>query len=193
MANPGDLTLLLRKVSQGDANAEAELIERVYSELRRLAAQFLRSERRGHTLQATALVHEAFVRLAGGERFAFTDRTHFFAVAAQIMRRLLVDHARKHTSQKRGGGKAEPLDDTVAAVYQPSIEVTLLGAALDRLEVAEPRQAKIVEMRYFGGMSEEEIAQHLGISSRTVKRDWVLARAALYGELNPAPKTKSAS
>jgi RNA polymerase sigma-70 factor (ECF subfamily) len=193
MANPGDLTLLLRKVSQGDANAEAELMERVYGELRRLAAQFIRRERPGHTLQATALVHEAFMRLSDGEKITFTDRTHFFAVAAQIMRRLLVDHARKRASQKRGGGNAIPLDDSVAATYQPSMEVTQLGAALDRLESAAPRQAKIVEMRYFGGLSVEEIAQHLGISARTVKRDWVLARATLYGELNPAPKTKSAS
>jgi RNA polymerase sigma factor (TIGR02999 family) len=133
------------------------------------------------------------MRLAGGEKIKFTDRTHFFAVAAQIMRRLLVDHARKRTSQKRGGGDAIPLDDSTAADYQPSLEVTQLGAALDRLETMEPRQAKIVEMRYFGGMSVEEIGQHLGISTRTVKRDWVLARATLYGELNPPPKTKSAS
>jgi RNA polymerase sigma-70 factor, ECF subfamily len=193
MASPGDLTLLLRKIDQGDANAEAELIERVYGELKRLAAQFLRHERQAHTLQATALVNEAFMRLAGGEKIKFTDRTHFFAVAAQIMRRLLVDHARKRTSQKRGGGNAIPLDDSTAADYQPSLEVTQLGAALDRLETMEPRQAKIVEMRYFGGMSVEEIGQHLGISTRTVKRDWVLARATLYGELNPPPKTKSAS
>jgi RNA polymerase sigma factor (TIGR02999 family) len=193
MTNPGDLTLLLRQVSQGDTNAEAELIERVYNELRRLARQFLKQERPGHTLQATALVNEAFLRLAAGEKIAFTDRTHFFAVAAQIMRRLLVDHARKHTSQKRGGGNAIPLDDMIAAAYQPSLEVTELGAALDRLEASEPRQAKIVEMRYFGGMSMEEIAEHLGISARTVKRDWALARATLYGELNPTPKAKSAS
>jgi RNA polymerase sigma factor (TIGR02999 family) len=193
MANPGDLTLLLRKVSQGDANAEAELIERVYNELKRLAGQFLRQERPGHTLQATALVNEAFLRLAVGEKIAFVDRTHFFAVAAQIMRRLLVDHARKRTSQKRGGGNTMTLDDIVAASYQPSVEVTELGTALDRLEAIEPRQAKIVEMRYFGGMSVEEIAEHLGISARTVKRDWVLARATLYGELNPAKRTKPES
>ena len=109
------------------------------------------------------------------------------------MRRLLVDHARTHHSQKRGGGKALPLDECPLATYQPSVEIIELSAALDRLQLSEPRQAKIVELRYFGGLSEEEIASHLGISTRTVKRDWVLARATLYGELEPRAKTRSAS
>ena len=193
MAEPGDLTILLRRASAGDSSAEAELMDRVYGELRRLAARFLRGERSDHTLQATALVNEAFMRLAGTAQINFTDRNHFFAVAAQIMRRLLVDHGRRHRSQKRGGGKAIHLDDQLLVAHQPSIELRELGRALDRLALSEPRQAKIVEMRHFGGMSDEEIAAHLNISTRTVKRDWVLARATLYGDLNPGAKKKSAS
>jgi RNA polymerase sigma factor (TIGR02999 family) len=183
MGEPGDLTVLLHRVSVGDSTAESELIEKVYAELKTLAARFMRDERGDHTLQTTALVHEAFVRLSGKQKVNFVDRTHFFAVAAQIMRRLLIDHGRKHRSQKRGGGKSVPLDEFVIQAGQPSADVEELSMALDRLANIEPRQSKIVEMRYFGGMSEGEIATHLGISVRTVKRDWVLARAWLYGEL----------
>jgi RNA polymerase sigma-70 factor (ECF subfamily) len=185
MPEPGDLTMLLRRVKTGDSSAEAELMERTYAELKRLAARFLRGERRDHTLQATALVHEAFIRLSAGEKIDFTNRNHFFAVAAQVMRRLLVDHGRKHRSQKRGGGNPLPLRDDLMLTYQPSSTLYELSEALDRLALSEPRQARIVEMRYFGGMSEEEIAEHLNISTRTVKREWFLARATLYGELKP--------
>jgi RNA polymerase sigma-70 factor, ECF subfamily len=183
MADPGDLTILLRRVSAGDLSAEAELMERVYAELKSLAARFMREERPDHTLQATALVHEAFVKLSARHNVNFVDRTHFFAVAAQIMRRLLIDHGRKHRSQKRGGGKPLPLDDLVIKVGELATDIEDLHLALERLEKAAPRQAKVVEMRYFGGMSEDEIAAHLNISPRTVKRDWVLARARLYAEL----------
>ena len=182
MEENGEITVLLRRVSAGDASAEAELMERVYAELKRLAARFLRGEREGHTLQPTALVHEAFMRLAAADKINFADRNHFFAVAAQVMRRLLVDHGRKHRALKRGG-TAVPLDDQLLVAYQPSTMLGELDQALDRLALSEPRQAKVVEMRYFGGMSEEEIAAHLNISVRTVKRDWVLARARWYGEL----------
>jgi RNA polymerase sigma factor (TIGR02999 family) len=167
----------------GDAAAEAELIECVYAELERLAAGFMRREREGHTLQPTALVHEAFMRLTATANINFTDRNHFFAVAAQVMRRLLVDHARKHLSLKHGGGAAVPLDEHFMVTNPPSMMLQELDRALDRLASSEPRQAKVVEMRYFGGMSEDEIAAHLKISVRTVKRDWSLARATLYGEL----------
>jgi RNA polymerase sigma factor (TIGR02999 family) len=177
------LTILLRRVSAGDSSAEAELMERVYAELKSLASRFMREERPDHTLQATALVHEAFVKLSGRHNVNFVDRTHFFAVAAQIMRRLLIDHGRKHRSQKRGGGKPLPLDDLAIKVGELATDIEDLHLALERLEKTAPRQAKVVEMRYFGGMSEDEIAAHLNISPRTVKRDWVLARARLYGEL----------
>jgi len=183
MAEFGEITILLRRVSSGDSSAEAELMEQVYAELKRLAARYLRRERVGHTLQATALVHEAFVRLSGADKINFTDRSHFFAVAAQVMRRLLVDHGRKHRARKRGGGKPLRLEGQSLLIYQPPIELLELDQALKRLALSEPRQAKVVEMRYFGDMSEEEIAAELNISTRTVKRDWVLARATLYGEL----------
>jgi len=183
----GDITVLLRRVSAGDSSAEAELMNEVYGELKRLATKFLRRERKGHTLQATALVHEAFIKLAGNNKLEFTDRAHFFAVAAQIMRRLLVDYARKHGSQRRGGGNLVPLHD------QPSVPcngnfITDLDVALERLAETEPRQAKVVELRYFGGMSEDEIAAYLKVSARTVKRDWLLARTTLYGELCEDPQ-----
>ena len=186
MKEPGAITVLLRRINNGDSAAEAELIECVYAELKRLAAGFMRRERDGHTLQPTALVHEAFMRLTATANINFTDRNHFFAVAAQVMRRLLVDHARKHLSLKHGGGVAVPLDEHLPVTNPPSMMLQELDRALDRLAASEPRQAKVVEMRYFGGMSEEEIAAHLKISARTVKRDWALARATLYGELAQA-------
>jgi RNA polymerase sigma-70 factor (ECF subfamily) len=183
----GEVTLLLRRINAGDAAAEAALTECVYTELKRLAAHFLNKERREHTLQATALVHEAFLRLLGEGKINFSDRNHFFAVAANIMRRLLIDYGRRQRSKKRGGGgKPLPLDEQVIVAPDELTDLMELGEALNKLERTEPRQAKIVEMRYFGGMSEEEIAAHLNISTRTVKRDWALARAMLYGELKRA-------
>jgi RNA polymerase sigma-70 factor, ECF subfamily len=184
MTELGELTILLRRVNGGDASATEEFMDLVYAELKRLAARFLNNEQGYHTLQPTALVHEAFMRLAGPDKIDFTDRNHFFAVAAQIMRRLLVDHGRRQRSQKRGGGKPMPItQEHLLLASRPSSTLQELNHALDRLAESEPRQAKIVEMRYFGGMSEEEIATYLDISPRTVKRDWALARATLYGEL----------
>jgi len=181
-----DITVLLRKVSAGDLDAEAELMTQVYGELKRLANKFLRRERKGHTLQATALVHEAFIKLAGNNKFEFSDRAHFYAVAAKIMRRLLVDYARKHGSQRRGGGNLVPLHDEPYLPCNGNF-ITDLDVALERLAETEPRQAKVVELRYFGGMSEDEVAAYLNISARTVKRDWLLARTTLYDELYEGP------
>ena len=156
---------------------------RVYRELRKIAIGHLRKERANHTLQATALVHEAYVRLAGNE-INWKSRTHFFAIAAQVMRRILVDYARQRNAAKRGGGAVVlQLDEKLTLADDQCDLITGIDAALERLARLSPRQAKVVEMRFFSGLSEEEIADVLGVSSRTIKRDWTIARAWLYGEL----------
>ena len=156
----------------------------VYSELKRVAAGYLRRERPGHTLQATALVHEAYMKLAGQQDPHWENRGHFFAMAAQIMRRILTDHARHHRAQRRGDGKANLNIDLVVVIGEaPSDQIDDLDEALTRLAAFAPRQAQVVEMRFFGGMTEEEIAGIMQLSSRTIKRDWIIARAWLYGEL----------
>jgi RNA polymerase sigma-70 factor (ECF subfamily) len=180
-----DLTELLRRTAQGDKEAEQELLPRVYRELHRLAAGYLRRERPDHTLQATALVNEAYLRLAGHQDIDWKGRAHFFAIAAKTMRRILVDYARQRGADKRGaGGIALPLDEGLTISADQSSMVTEIDAALERLEKLSPRQAKVVELRFFTGLSEEEIGEVLGISARTVKRDWTVARAWLYGELS---------
>jgi RNA polymerase sigma-70 factor, ECF subfamily len=181
--HPAPITTLLLQLRAGDKKAEAELFALVYEELRRIAARKMDAERGNHTLQTTALVHEAYLRLVRQENLEFQTRHHFFAVAAQTMRRILVDHARAHQAAKRGGGFACNLDECAAITPEPSTDVLALDEALDRLSKFDSRQARIVEMRFFGGMGEEEIAGVLGVSSRTVKRDWTLAKAWLYGEL----------
>ncbi len=156
----------------------------VYTELKRLAASYLRREREGHTLQATALVHEAYLKLARLDELEWQNRNHFFAVAATVMRRILTDHARQHRAARRGAGRAKlNIDDVVVIGPSPSSEIDALDEALTRLAAFAPRQAKVVEMRFFGGMTEDEIAEILNLSSRTIKRDWIIARAWLYGEL----------
>ncbi len=156
----------------------------VYTELKRLAASYLRRERDGHTLQATALVHEAYMKLARLDELEWRNRNHFFAVAATVMRRLLTDHARQHRAARRGAGHAKLNIDEVAVIGSArSGEIDDLDEALTRLAAFAPRQAKVVEMRFFGGMTEEEIAEILQLSSRTIKRDWIIARAWLFGEL----------
>jgi RNA polymerase sigma factor (TIGR02999 family) len=183
MAAP-EMTELLQRLSRGDKQAEEDLIPRVYRELRRIAAAHLRSERPDHTLQATALVHEAYIRLTSQEQLDWKSRTHFFAVAAQVMRRILVDHARKRNAGKRGNGAVVlQLDENLTLADDQCDLVTGIDSALERLARLNPRQAKVVELRFFSGLSEEEIGQVLGVSSRTVKRDWTVARAWLYGEL----------
>ena len=175
---------LLLRLSAGERSAEDDLIPSVYGDLKRLAAGYLRTERAGHTLQATALVHEAYLKLAGQRRPCWQDRAHFFAMAARIMRRILTDHARQHRALKRGAGQVDlPLEDVLLADDEADTMMQHLDEALHRLATFAPRQAQVVELRFFGGLTEQEIAAHLDICGRTVKRDWTLARAWLHGEL----------
>jgi len=184
MVAPGEITALLVRLASGDKNAESELIPHVYTELKRLAAGYLRRERQGHTLQATALVHEAYLKLAGQQDPNWRNRSHFFAMAAQLMRRILTDYARLHRADKRGAGVVPlNLDDVVVLGPQQCARIDDLDEALTRLAAFAPRPAKVVEMRFFGGMTEDEVAEFLQISQRTVKRDWLIARAWLFGEL----------
>jgi RNA polymerase sigma-70 factor (ECF subfamily) len=168
-----------------DEDARAQFA-RVYDELRRLAAAALRNERPDHTLQPTALVHEAYLRLADLPGNAWKDRTHFLALASRAMRRILVDHARTRKALKRGSGQVEALDDLDIPFVDPAptVDVVLLDTALNRLGSLDPRQARIVELRFFGGLSVEETAAVVGASARTVKRDWQLARAWLRREMS---------
>src|SRR5512134_2564019 len=169
----------------------SELMPLVYDELRRIAASYVRGERPGQTLQATALVNEAFVRLAGERARHFNSRTHFLAIAALSMRQILVQRARARNADKRGGGADKiALDESVIADHTPDttggVDVLALDAALEKLAALDAQQAKIVELRYFGGLTVEETAEALDISPATVKRHWTLARAFLKRELNPA-------
>lgn len=179
-----DITELLHRVATGDRDAENDLLRQVYRELRKLAAHFMSGERKGHTLQPTALVHEAYLRLLGSGEVAWECRAHFFNSAAVTMRRILVDHARAKSSQKRGSGGARlDLDDISPSVDNNPDLVIAIDTALTRLAALDPRQARVVELRYFGGLSVEETASALNTSERTVKRDWSVARAWLEGEL----------
>jgi RNA polymerase sigma factor (TIGR02999 family) len=180
-----DITELLNLVSHGDKQAEEDLLRLVYDELRRIAAQHLRQERPHHTLQATALVHEAYLRLIGLNEIDWNSRTQFFGVAAQVMRHVLVDYARQRRTEKRGGGQAHlPLEEGLAVSHQQCTLIAELDDALHKLERLNRRQAKVVELRFFSGMKEEEIADILAVSVKTVKRDWTMARAWIYGELS---------
>jgi RNA polymerase sigma-70 factor (ECF subfamily) len=184
--SPGDVTRLLVQLQKGNPDAESELVVLVYGELRRLAAYYMRLERRGHTLQTSDLVHEAYLRLVGQDNVSWQNRSHFFGVAAQIMRRILVDHARKHLAKKRGGSRDRiSLDVALLVAKTPSSQILALDEALSRLAERDARLGRVVELRFFGGLSEAEAAEVLGISTRTVKRDWGVARAWLYQELNP--------
>jgi RNA polymerase sigma factor (TIGR02999 family) len=181
----GDVTQLLQALRAGDREAESQLLDVVYGELHRIAARFMHRERPDHTLQATALIHEAYVRLIDQRDKDWQNRAHFYGVAAQVMRRILVDYARRHRTQKRGGVQHKvSLEDALSLTHGQSEELLALDEALSRLAQFDPRQSRVVELRYFGGLNEEETAQALGISSRTVKREWSVAKAWLYGELN---------
>lgn len=180
----GEITQLLQRISRGDRSAEESLMPRVYLELHRLALSRLRSERRGHTLQATALVHEVYLRLCGANEINFQDRAHFFRVAARLMRHILVDYARRHAAVKRNHGAAfAPLDATIAVSANQSAEALAIDELLTRLAEISPRQAQVVEMRFFGGLTEDEIAAALDKNVRTIKRDWLMARAWLHTQL----------
>ncbi|MDD5543995.1 MAG: sigma-70 family RNA polymerase sigma factor [Acidobacteriia bacterium] len=180
-----DLTILLKEWSGGNKAALDKLLPAVYSELRRLAGHYLRHERPGHTFQATDLVHEAYVRLIDQQRVDWQNRAHFYGVAAQMMRRILVDHARRHISEKRGGGQPHlRLDEAIEAPSKLHREVVALDEALTRLAEIDPRKSRMVEFRFFGGLSVEETAAALGIAPATVMRDWALARAWLMREMD---------
>ncbi|HET9282328.1 MAG TPA: sigma-70 family RNA polymerase sigma factor [Candidatus Angelobacter sp.] len=181
----GEVTRLLGEVRAGNRDAEARLIQLVYSELRRLAAHYLRGERPDHTLQPTALVHEAYIRLTKIHKVDWQSRSHFFATAANVMRRILVDHARTQCADKRAGFR-DAIDIEGVFVMSPgrSSQFLALDEALERLKQLNERQSKIVELRFFGGMSEEEAGVVLGVSARTVKRDWRVAKAWLYDEMS---------
>jgi RNA polymerase sigma factor (TIGR02999 family) len=167
----------------GSPDQPAAFAAAVYDELRKLARHYMRGERSGHTLQTTALVNEAYVRLAGADGIEIVDRTHFFAMAATMMRRILVDHARAHAADKRGGGVTMiALDERIAAA-ETNVDLLALDAALTRLAVMDPQQARIVELRFFTGLTVEETADALDISPATVKRDWAIAKAWLHHEL----------
>lgn len=181
---PGEVTRLLESWGAGSDKALEELMPLVYSELRTIAAGQLRGERSDHTLQPTALVNEAFLRLVDHDRVEWRNRSQFFGVAAKAMRRILVDHARRRRAQKRGGNPGRvPLDDVVIAVA-PDVDLLELDESLSRLEALDSRQARIVELRFFAGCAMEEIAEMLGISRSTAKRQWRLARVWLRAELD---------
>ena len=184
MHRPGDVTLLLRQVKAGNTAAESRLLEVVYPQLRKIARQYLRRERTGHTLQPTALVNEAYLQLAGQMEKDWQNRSHFYAVAAQLMRRILVDYARQKKAAKREGSRRKvELTDALAIASDRLDEILAIDEALSRLAAFDPRRSKVVEMRFFGGMTEEEAAEVLGVAARTVKRDWSIAKAWLHGEL----------
>jgi RNA polymerase sigma-70 factor (ECF subfamily) len=181
----GDVTELLVRFRHGDSDALATLIPLVKRELRRLAGAYLRRERSGHTLQPTALVNEAFIRLADQRNTDWRNRAQFFGIAAALMRRILIDYARKRCNAKRGGGVQQvPIDAAVLLAPERASELIALDEALARLATHDPRAHRVVELRYFVGASIEEIAEVLGVSPVTVKRDWQVAKAWLYRELS---------
>ena len=187
MARPTEqpnVTALLARHRRGDHEAREQLVPLVYNELRRLARSKLRNERAGHTLQTTALANEAYLRLAGLEKWEWRDRAHFFGVMSGIMRRVLIDHARKRGAARRGGGAVRvPLDEGLEIAADRPQELIALDDALSALGALDPRQERIVELRFFTGLTVEETAEVLGISPRTVKREWAVARAWLRAEL----------
>ena len=183
-ARPGDVTRLLLAWSNGDRDALEGLIPVVYGELRRIAARYFRHERPGHTLQATGLVHEAYLKLVDQNHARWQNRAQFFGVAAQLMRRILVDHARTRVAAKRGGGLSPvTLVDVADASPAGGIDVIALDDALTRLTRRYPEQGRLVELRFFGGLTIEETGEALGISPATVKRQWMVARAWLLRDL----------
>jgi len=185
---PG-ITQLLIAWSEGQGEAIKDLMPLVYDDLRRVAAGYMRREAAGHALQPTALVHETYVRLIDQKRVKWRDRAHFFGVAAGLMRRILVDHARRRRAEKRGGDweRVTLAEHEIAAGGPPEIDVLSLHESLERLAVFDPQQARIVELRYFGGLTIEETAEVVGVSSATVVREWTIAKAWLRADLSRRP------
>ena len=187
-SSTGEITSLLAAIRSGDPSAEANLVVLVYDEFRALARRYMRRERPDHTLQPTALVHEAYLRLMHDYPADWQSRAHFFAAASIVMRRILVDHARQRAAAKRPGGKRRvELDDFMVSASPRIEQLLILDEALDRLAGWDRRQARLVEMLYFGGLTEQEAAEVLGVSVRTVKRDWSAARAWLQAQLGGKP------
>jgi RNA polymerase sigma-70 factor (ECF subfamily) len=195
-AQPPQITRLLKQMQLGDRDAGDQAVALVYNELHKIAANHLRKEAPGHTLVATALIHEAYVRLAGGATFEIHDRGHFFAIASQQMRRILVDHARGKNAQRRGSGAIQVGLDQVhvgsmhVSLNPPPIDLLLLDGSLRELERLEPRAAKVVELRYFGGYTDKEVVEALGVSLATVRRDWEFARCWLFDRMQGQSTSK---
>lgn len=183
--NP-EITRMLGEMGAGDKNAPAELLPVVYNELRRIAQSYLNSERPNHTLQATALVHEAYIRLVDWQNETWQNRSHFLAVAAQIMRKILVDYARQRRAEKRGGASLEriTLGEAANFLQRRDVDLLVLNDALETLAEFDEKQSKIIEYRFFGGLTIEETAHVLDISPATVKREWTLAKAWLHREIS---------
>jgi RNA polymerase sigma-70 factor, ECF subfamily len=185
MSSDGDLTQVLAAINQGDADARRRLFQLIFEDLRVMAAAQMRSERAEHTLQPTALVHEAYLRLFGSAPTSWENRAHFFGTAAEAMRRILVDHARAHVAAKRGGGrKREELVDLPHSAGRQAEDVLAVDDALLELENTDPRRAQIVKLHFFSGLTFDQIAETLGLSVRTVKRHWEYARAWLYRRIH---------
>jgi len=185
MGSEGEFTQLLAAASDGDRRAVDRLLPLVYDELRAMAAEMMNRERPGHTLQPTALVHEAYLKLVDQKEARWRSRAHFFAVAAVALRRILVDHARARGRAKRGGGEPKlPLDERLAAAYERAVDLVALDEALEGLAASHPRHARVVELRFFGGLTIDETAQLLGVSPSTVEREWRYARARLFRALS---------
>ena len=181
-----DVTALLVEVANGNQAAQEKLVPLVYDQLKRMARRYMRRERASHTLQTTALVHEAYLKLVGQHSPHWQGRAQFYGIAAQLMRRILIDHARRHLREKRGGSQVIlPLEEGLAFTPEHSEDLLKLDEALDRLSKLDPRQSRIVELRFFGGLSVEETSRFLNVSPITVKRDWAVAKVWLYGELRP--------
>lgn len=184
---PHEITQLLAEWSSGNQAALDKLYPLVYEELRRMAHRFMGRERKGHTLQTTALINEAYLRLVDQKDVHWANRSHFFGISAEIMRRILVDHARSYLYKKRGAGAQKvTLDETALVTKEGARELLLLNEALDGLAKTDPRGSRVVELRYFGGLSNDEIAEVLKVSANTVTRDWNMARAWLYQQLSGA-------
>jgi RNA polymerase sigma factor (TIGR02999 family) len=190
--SPGPVTLLLKQWQEGNEGALEALMPLVYNELKRVAGSYLRRERPDHTLQSAALVNEAYLRLIDQTQIQWQNKAHFFGIAAQMMRRILVDHARRHKASKRGAGVPTlALDEAVVQAQNQSIDLLGLDEALEALGEVDPQQSRIVELRFFGGLSIEDTANVLGISPATVKRDWAAARAWLYREVGARRNEKA--
>ncbi|MEP7212391.1 MAG: sigma-70 family RNA polymerase sigma factor [Acidobacteriota bacterium] len=182
---PQEITQMLLELTDGNEEVVNQILPHIYDELRRLASSYLRRERSNHTLQPTALVHEAYMKLIDQSRVKWQNRAHFFGIAAQVMRRILMDHARKHTAEKRGGdAELLPIEEEILIVsHDKSAELIALDDALQQLAEMDERKARIVELRYFGGLSIEETAEVLRVSVPTVNREWRMAKAWLYSEI----------